>query len=85
MSEYDLKRLFEKWIELDHELKELKAEVSQIKWYQQNGTNGPVQFRVNKTSKTSDKPAQWPNEPYKDYLKRIGEYNEAQVYEDDTK
>ena len=23
-------------------------------------------------------PPQWPNEPYTDYLKRIGQYNEAQ-------
>lgn len=85
MSDCAIQELYQKWIELDREIKQLKAEVSQIKWYQQNGTNGPVQFRVNKSSKTSDKPAQWPNEPYTDYLKRIGEYNEAMIYEDDTK
>jgi len=107
-TDFDITNLYQKWIELDRELKELRTEVNQLKWYaasqtQQHGTNGAVAY----SGRTSpgmgagggnrypdsdwehnlsfNKPAQWPNEPYTDYLKRIGQYNEAMIYEDDSK
>ena len=97
MSERDIDELFRKFSILDAELKQLRVEVGEIKWYQQHGTKGAVAYLGDQimTSMTlpiakvayssQNKPAQWPNEPYTDYLKRIGEYNEAMIYEDDTK
>jgi hypothetical protein len=94
-TDYDFVQLYVRLEKLDAELKELREEVGQIKWYQQHGTTGPVAFSsaqpghgaayVGVLDYLSDKPLQWPNESYKDYLKRIGEYNEASAFEDDTK
>lgn len=95
MSDRDIDELFRRFADLDRELKELRTEVNQLKWYQQHGTNGAVAYSATPEKKQwvpqweenlePNKPAQWPNEPYTDYLKRIGEYNEAMNYEDDTK
>lgn len=99
-TDFDITNLYQKWIELDGELKELRTEVNQLKWYaasqtQQHGTNGAVAYSATTANKQwvpqweenlePTKPSQWPNEPYTDYLKRIGEYNEAMIYEDNTK
>lgn len=79
MSDRDIEELFRRFAELDRELKELRTEVNQLS----GGNRYPDSDWEN--SFVNDKPAQWPNEPYTDYLKRIGEYNEAMNYEDDTK
>lgn len=84
MSDRDIDELFRRFADLDRELKELKVEVGEIKKNQFIPV-GPIEFRINKPDKIPDKPAQWPNEPYTDYLKRIGEYNEAMIYEDESK
>lgn len=83
MSQFDIDELFRKFAILDAELKQLKAEVGEIKKNQFTPI-GPIEFGHPRVLKVN-KPAQWPNEPYTDYLKRIGEYNEAQTFEDDTK
>lgn len=93
MTDRDIDELFRRFADLDRELKELRTEVNQLKWYQQHGTNGAVAYSANSAKWVPQweenleptKPAQWPNEPYTDYLKRIGEYNEALIYEDDGK
>lgn len=91
MSDRDIDELFRRFYDLDRELKELRTEVNQLKWYQQHGTNGAVAYSATARYPGKEewreefKPAQWPNEPYTDYLKRIGEYNEAMIYEDGTK
>lgn len=82
MTDLDITNLYQKWIELDRELKLLKQEVGLIKSTLEPKKQYLPQWEENLEP---TKPAQWPNEPYTDYLKRIGEYNEAQVYEDDTK
>lgn len=81
-TDFDITNLYQKWIELDRELKLLKQEVSDIKSMQQPKKQWVPQWEENLEP---TKPAQWPNEPYTDYLKRIGEYNEAMIYEDDSK
>lgn len=102
MSDRDIDELFRRFADLDRELKDLRTEVNQLKWYQQHGTNGAVAYSAStppvfnsdgtqdynfykRHFVNNDKPAQWPNEPYTDYLNRIGEYNEAMIYEDDSK
>lgn len=44
MSDRDIDELFRKFKELDVELKELRREVSEIKWYTQHGTSGAVAY-----------------------------------------
>lgn len=44
MSSLDIDKLYKKWVELDKELKELKKEVSEIKWKQQYGHSGAVAY-----------------------------------------
>lgn len=85
MSDRDIDELFRRFADLDRELKELKAEVGEIKRFQPVAI-GPIQFGQPRIlGRDNDKPAQWPNESYTDYLKRMGEYNEAMNYEDDSK
>jgi len=84
MSDFAIQELYKKWIELDRELKQLRAEVNQIKGLQYF-TKCSILKDTNVGYSGNTKPAQWPNEPYTDYLKRIGEYNEAMIYEDDSK
>lgn len=84
-TDFDITNLYQKWIELDRELKLLKQEIGEIKRFQPIAI-GPIEFGQQRIlHRDNDKPAQWPNESYTDYLKRIGEYNEAMNYEDDTK
>lgn len=44
MSSLDIDKLYQKFVELDKELKELKKEVSEIKWKQQYGHSGDVAY-----------------------------------------
>ena len=88
MSDRDIDELFRRFADLDRELKELKVEVSDLKRFQPLVWADSVGSKIGQQRilrRDNDKPAQWPNEPYTDYLKRIGEYNEAIIYEDDTK
>jgi hypothetical protein len=65
-SDVDINLLHIKLAKLEGRVKALEEE-RQIKKY-------PIpQWEEN-----LDKPPKWPNESYTDYLKRIGEYNEAQ-------
>jgi hypothetical protein len=76
MTNTDLLLIYKKFEEIDRQLKEMRKEI------------GSVGIGLPKSCSqmiADDKPAQWPNEPYTDYLKRIGEYNEAMIYEDDSK
>lgn len=91
-TDFDITNLYQKWIELDRELRILKQEVSDLKSAQQPKTlksEWPSLVasieKLRQQESSPDKPAQWPNEPYTDYLKRIGEYNEAMIYEDESK
>jgi hypothetical protein len=67
MSDYDFIQLYKKLDVLDRELKELRAEVSQIKVY------NPLNWKQSDVDQFNDRPPQWPNESYTDYLKRIGQ------------
>jgi len=85
MSDFDITQLYQKFIEVDRELKLLREEVGHIK-LNQNILFKPTMVKLSgDIDYLDDKPLQWPNESYKDYLKRIGEYNEASAFEDDTK
>lgn len=85
MTETDLILIYKRFEEIDRELKELREEVGQIK-RNQNTFIKPIMVKLNgDIDHLDDKPLQRPNESYKDYLKRIGEYNEASAFEDDTK
>lgn len=43
------------------------------------GTDGNIDYNFyNRQWLDNDHPPQWPNESHTDYLKRIGQYNEAQ-------
>lgn len=44
MSDYDFIQLYKKLEVLDRELKELRREVGEMKWYQQHGTTGAVAY-----------------------------------------
>ena len=81
MTNTDLILIYKKFDEIDKQLKELRKEIGSI------GIGLPKKQWVPQWEENLEptKPAQWPNEPYTDYLKRIGEYNEAMNYEDDTK
>lgn len=55
MSDRDIDELFRRFYDLDRELKELRTEVSQLKWYQQHGTNGAVAYSTtNELMSTTD-------------------------------
>ena len=71
MSERDIDELFRKFATLDAELKELRREISQLK---------PAGLQFGGYLTPSTQPVQWPRESHTDYLKRIGQYNEAQSY-----
>ena len=44
MSQIDIDELFRKFTILDAELKELRKEVGEMKWYAQHGTTGAVAY-----------------------------------------
>lgn len=44
MTETDLILIYKRFEEIDRELKDLRKEVGEIKWYQQHGTTGAVAF-----------------------------------------
>ncbi len=52
MTDLDIMNLYQKWIELDRELKELRNEVNQMKWYAQHGTNGAVAYSATEPKKS---------------------------------
>jgi len=60
MSDYDFIQLYKKLEVLDRELKELRAEVNQIKWYQQHGTNGAVAYSATTPKLMTEE--EWSNE-----------------------
>ena len=76
MTNTDLILIYKKFGDIDRQLKELRKEIGSI------GIGLPKTYSQ---VFAENKPAQWPNEPYTDYLKRIGEYNEAMNYEDESK
>ena len=90
MTNTDLILIYKKFEEIDRQLKELHKEVATVQGYPQRAVyvegsdyqKGPAKPFIDLQR---NKPAQWPNEPYTDYLKRIGEYNEAMIYEDGSK
>lgn len=41
-TDYDFVQLYVRLEKLDKELKDLRKELGEIKWYQQHGTTGPV-------------------------------------------
>lgn len=81
MTNTDLILIYKKFEEIDRQLKELRQEMSEITLWK----NTPIKPVWLMGDGGINKPAQWPNEPYTDYLKRIGEYNEAMIYEDESK
>lgn len=44
MTDTDLLLIYKRFEEIDRELKELRKEVGEVKWYQQHGTTGPVAY-----------------------------------------
>lgn len=44
MTDTDLVLIYKRFKEIDAELKELRKEVGEIKWYQQHVTTSPVAF-----------------------------------------
>jgi len=67
-SDRDIDELFRKFTELDAELKELKKEVSEIKWYQQHGTKGTVAYSA-AYLQPSTKPS-WPIPQWEEDLEK---------------
>lgn len=51
MSQLDIDELFRKFGILDEELKQLRKEVGEIKWYAQHGTTGAVAYSVTTAKK----------------------------------
>lgn len=76
MTDTDLILIYKKFDEIDRQLKELRKDVC---------CNIQAFPKSYSQMIADNKPVQWPGEPYTDYLKRIGEYNEASAFEDDTK
>lgn len=50
-TDYDFVQLYVRLEKLDAELKELRKEVGEIKWYQQHGTAGSVAYSTTQPKK----------------------------------
>ena len=81
-SDRDIDELFRKFAILDAELKELRKEVGEMKFSQTHGgisisKSTIPQWEEGLVKEFNERPPMWPNESHTDYLKRIGQYNEA--------
>lgn len=81
MNEIDLKLIYERFDSIDKQLKELREATKSIPIkidYSISKSTIP-QWEEGLVKEFNERPPMWPNESYTDYLKRIGQYNEASV------
>lgn len=80
------------YTELAVQIAQLTAKVDKLlelamkpKWTALDHERGPARTSPTNEEREADVPPQWSNESHTDYLKRIGQYNEALSDYDQTK